>query len=86
MEIGITVDILRGIFLGGLNESLLGEHALHGGVWCGGNRIVNDRDVLKWWSEWREGVGEWTGVDVVSVIDCCNGCCVDDYGVLLSLY
>lgn len=66
MEIGITVDILRGIFLGGLNESLLGEHALHGGVWCGGNRIVNDRDVLKWWSEWmgrcgrvdRDGYGE----------------------------
>ena len=32
LEIGITVDILRGIFLGRLDESLLGEHALHGGV------------------------------------------------------
>ena len=33
LEIGITVDILRDIFLGRLNESLLGEHALHCGVW-----------------------------------------------------
>ena len=32
LEIGITVDILRDIFLGRLNESLLGEHALHGVV------------------------------------------------------
>ena len=47
LEIGITVDILRDIFLGRLNESLLGEHALHGVVEVLVSRIVSDESVCK---------------------------------------
>ena len=53
LEIGIRVDILRGIFLGRLDESLLGEHALHGVVCVRENRIVKGNGVWKRRCGWR---------------------------------
>lgn len=53
LEIGIRVDILRGIFLGRLDESLLGEHAFHGVVCVRENRIVKGNGVWERRCGWR---------------------------------
>ena len=64
MEIGIRVDILRGIFLGRLDESLLGEHALHGVVCVRGNRIVKGKEVWERRCGWRGVCGRCLCVGV----------------------
>ena len=66
LEIGIRVDILRGIFLGRLDESLLGEHALHGVVCVRENRIVKGNGV------WKRRCG-WRGVHAECVVESVRG-------------
>ena len=66
LEIGIRVDILRGIFLGRLDESLLGEHTFHGVVCVRENRIVKGNGV------WKRRCG-WRGVHAECVVESVMG-------------